>query len=141
MATAIPIATAVAVLRYRLYDIDRIVSRTVVYAVLTVVLGASYVGLVLASQAVFASVAGGSSVAVALSTLAVARLFLPVRARVQRRRRPALLPDARYDAETMLAFGARLAATRSISTRCSGELDRVVQRRDRSRRMVVGLAS
>jgi hypothetical protein len=108
VATAIPIATAIAVLRYRLYEIDRIVSRAVVYGVLTIVLGGAYVGLVLASEALFASVARGSSVAVALSTLVVAGLFLPVRRRVQR------LVDRRFyrnkiDAEAMLArFGARL---------------------------------
>jgi hypothetical protein len=108
VATAIPVATAVAVLRYRLYDIDRIVSRAVAYAVVTVVLGGVYVGLVLASGAVFASIARGSSVAVALSTLVVAGLFLPVRRRVQR------FVDRRFnrskvDAEATLArFGARL---------------------------------
>jgi hypothetical protein len=102
VATAIPVATAVAVLRYRLYDIDRIVSRTVAYAVLTLVLGGAYVGLVLASGAVLAPVARGSSVAVALSTLIVAGLFLPARTRVQR------LVDRRFnrskiDAEATLA--------------------------------------
>lgn len=108
VATVIPVATAVAVLRYRLYEIDRIVSRTVVYALVTVVLGGAYVGLVLASEAVFAPVARGSSVAVALSTLVVAALFFPVRTRVQR------FVDRRFyrskiDAEAMLArFGARL---------------------------------
>lgn len=125
VATAIPIATAIAVLRYRLYEIDRIVSRTVVYAVLTVVLGGVYVGLVIASQAVFAPVAGGSSVAVALSTLAVAMLFLPVRARIQR------LVDQRFyrtkvNSEEMLArFGARLQRESDLDT-LLGELDRVV---------------
>lgn len=108
VATVIPVATAIAVLRYRLYEIDRIVSRAVVYALLTVVLGGAYVGLVLASEAVFAPVARGSSVAVALSTLVVAALFLPVRTRVQR------LVDRRFyrsktNAEDTLArFGARL---------------------------------
>jgi len=125
VATAIPIATAIAVLRYRLYEIDRIVSRTVVYAVLTVVLGGVYVGLVIASEAVFAPVAGGSSVAVALSTLAVAMLVLPVRARVQR------LVDQRFyrtkvNSEEMLArFGARLQRESDLDT-LLGELDRVV---------------
>ena len=116
VVTAIPVATAVAVLRYRLYEIDRIVSRTVVYAVLTVVLGGAYVGLVVASEAVFAPVAGGSSVAVALSTLVVAALFLPVRTRVQR------FVDRRFyrskvDSEATLAqFGARLRHEADLET-------------------------
>jgi hypothetical protein len=116
VATAIPIATAIAVLRYRLYEIDRIVSRAVVYGVLTVVLGGAYVGLVLASEAVFASLARGSSVAVALSTLIVAGLFLPVRRRVQR------FVDRRFyrskiDAEATLArFGARLQHEADLDT-------------------------
>jgi hypothetical protein len=108
VATAIPIATAIAVLRYRLYEIDRIVSRAVVYGVLTVVLGGAYVGLVLLSEELFASVARGSSVAVALSTLIVAGLFLPVRRWVQHvvdRR----FYRSKFDAEAMLAqFGTRL---------------------------------
>ena len=116
VATAIPVATAVAVLRYRLYDIDRIVSRAVAYGVLTVVLGGAYVGLVLATEPLFASVARGSSVAVALSTLIVAGLFLPIRRRVQRfvdRR----FYRSRIDAESMLAqFGARLQHEADLDT-------------------------
>ena len=103
-----PVAVAIAILRYRLYEIDRIVSRTLVYASLTVVLGAAYVGLVLAGQALFSSFAGGSNLAIAASTLVVAALFLPVRARVQRfvdRR----FNRRRYDAQrTLEEFGARL---------------------------------
>jgi hypothetical protein len=116
VATAIPIATAIAVLRYRLYEIDRIVSRAVVYAVLTLVLGGVYVGLVVASEAVFASLARGSSVAVALSTLVVAGLFLPARRRVQH------VVDRRFyrrkiDAEATLArFGARLRHEADLDT-------------------------
>jgi hypothetical protein len=116
VATAIPVATAIAVLRYRLYEIDRIVSRAVVYGVLTLVLGGIYVGLVLASEELFASLARGSSVAVALSTLIVAGLFLPVRRRVQR------FVDQRFyrskiDADAMLArFGARLQHEADLDT-------------------------
>ncbi len=76
---AIPVATAVAVLRYRLYAIDRILSRTVSYAALTGVLVAIYVGLV----TLFGQLVGHSSLAVAAATLAVAALFQPVRRRVQ----------------------------------------------------------
>ena len=80
---AFPIAIGIAVLKYRLYEIDRIISRTLVYGSLTVVLAATYFGLVLGGQAVFSSVAGGSNLAVAVSTLVVAALFLPVRSRVR----------------------------------------------------------
>lgn len=126
VATAMPIATAIAVLRYRLYEIDRIVSRAVVYGVLTVVLGGAYVGLVLASEALFAPVARGSSVAVALSTLVVAGLFLPVRTRVQG------FVDRRFyrskvSAEAMLArFGERLRQEADLDTLVT-ELDEVVR--------------
>ena len=104
----IPVGIGFAVLRYRLYEIDRVISRTLVYASLTLVLGASYIGLVLAGQALFSSFAGGSNLAIAASTLVVAALFLPVRSRVQRfvdRR----FYRRRYDAQrTLHTFGARL---------------------------------
>src|SRR5262249_22946334 len=102
------LSAAAAVLRYRLYDIDRVISRTLSWVVVTVLLGAGYVALVLAGQAVFSSFAGGSNLAIAVSTLVVAALFLPLRARVQR------LVDRRfyrrsYDAQrTLAAFGSRL---------------------------------
>jgi hypothetical protein len=115
-ATLIPISTGIAILRYRLYDIDRLISKTLVYGSLTVVLGAAYVGLVLAGQAVFSSFAGGSDLAIAVSTLVVAALFLPVRSRVQRfvdRR----FYRRRYDAErTLEAFGARLREEVELET-------------------------
>jgi hypothetical protein len=104
----IPVAIGVAMLRYRLYEVDRVISRTIVYAALTVILGAAYAGLVLAGQALFSSVAGGGDLVIAVSTLVVAALFLPLRARVQR------LVDRRfyrrrYDtARTLGAFGARV---------------------------------
>ena len=104
----LPIAIGIAILKYRLYEIDRIISRALVYGGLTIVLGAAYVGLVLAGQALFSSSAGGSNLAIAASTLAVAALFLPARSRVQRfvdRR----FYRRRYDAQrTLEAFGSRL---------------------------------
>jgi hypothetical protein len=112
-------------LRYRLYEVDRVISKTIVYGALTVILGAAYVGLVLAGQAVFSSVAGGSNLAIAVSTLVVAALFLPLRARVQgvvdRR-----FYRRRYDAQrTLEAFGARLRDEVDLVT-LTGELRAVV---------------
>ena len=104
----IPLAVGVAILRYRLYEIDRIVSRTVSYGAVTGILALVFVGTILVSQTVLASFFSGNSVAVAASTLVVAALFQPLRRRVQAivdRR----FNRARYDAErTVAAFGARL---------------------------------
>ena len=105
---AIPAGAGIAILRYQLFDVDRLISRTLVYGGLTVVLGAAYVGLVLGGQALFSSFAGGSNLAIAASTLVVAALFLPARARIQR------AVDQRfyrrgYDTQrTLEEFGARL---------------------------------
>jgi hypothetical protein len=101
----IPVACVVAVLRYRLYDLGRVVSRTVTYAIVTGLLAGVYAGLVLLATHV-AKIT--SPVAVAGATLAAAALFGPLRSRVQHRvdRR---FNRARYDAERMLAaFAARL---------------------------------
>jgi len=112
----IPIGIGIAVMRYKLYEIDRVISRTLVYAGVTVLLGTSYVGLVLAGQALFSSFAGGSDLAIAASTLVVAALFLPVRSRVQRfvdRR----FYRRRYDAQrTLEGFGTRLREQIDLET-------------------------
>lgn len=79
----IPLGTGVAILRYRLYDLERIVNRTLVYAILTAVLGGAYVGLVFVLRELTASWTRESDLAVAGSTLAVAALFRPIRAWVQ----------------------------------------------------------
>lgn len=103
--TALPLSIGIAILRYRLYDIDRLISRTVSYALLTALLVGVFVGLVLLTTRVLPF---SSPVGVAASTLAAAALFAPLRNRLQR------LVDrrfnrARYDAEaTVAAFGARL---------------------------------
>ena len=104
----LPIAIGIAILRYRLYEIDRIISRTVSYAVVTGILAVVFVGTILVSQTFLASFLNGSSVAVAASTLVVAALFQPLRRRVQSvvdRR----FDRSRYDAErTVAAFAGRL---------------------------------
>jgi hypothetical protein len=102
---ALPVAICVAILKYRLYEIDRIISRTLAYAIVTGLLVGVYAGLVLLATRVLPI---SSPVAVAGSTLAVAALFTPLRRRVQQAvdRR---FNRARYDADqTVAAFAARL---------------------------------
>jgi hypothetical protein len=105
----IPVAVGVAILRYRLYDIDRLISRALVYATLTVLLGLGYGGLVLAFGQLFGRVGERTpSWAVAGATLAVAALVQPARRRIQ------AVVDRhfnrrKYDAaRTLEAFSARL---------------------------------
>lgn len=104
-AVGIPVACVVAVLNYRLYDIDPVISRTVSYAIVTGLLVGLYAGLVLLAGRVLPV---HDSITVAGATLIVAALFSPVRRRVQH------VVDrkfnrARYDAELMTtAFVARL---------------------------------
>ena len=101
----IPLACVVAVLKYRLYDLGRIVSRAVAYAIVTGLLAGVYAGLVLLATRVIGLT---SPVAVAGATLAAAALFGPLRSRVQNRV-DHRFNRARYDAErTLAAFAARL---------------------------------
>ena len=102
---ALPVAMTIAILRYRLYEIDRIISRTLAYAIVTGLLVGVYAGLVLLATRVLSF---HTPVAVAASTLAAAALFNPLRQHVQRAvdRR---FNRARYDADkTVAAFAARL---------------------------------
>ena len=102
---ALPVSMGVGILKYRLYDIDRIISRTLAYTIVTALLVGVYTGLVLLTTQVFRV---HTPVAVAASTLAAAALFNPLRRRVQRAvdRR---FNRARYDADqTVAAFAARL---------------------------------
>jgi hypothetical protein len=110
---ALPVSIGVAVLRYRLYEIDRIVSRTLAYAIVTGLLVGLYAGLVLLATQVLRF---SSPVAVAAATLAAAALFNPVRRRVQRAvdRR---FNRARYDADQMIAaFAAGLQGAIDLDT-------------------------
>jgi hypothetical protein len=105
---ALPVAIGIAILRYRLYDIDRIISRTIAYAIVTITLAVVFTGAILVFQAVLAPLEGENTIAVAASTLVVAWLFQPLRRRVQ------AVADrgfsrVRYDAErTATAFAAQL---------------------------------
>jgi hypothetical protein len=109
LVPSIPIATGIAILRYRLYDIDRIVNRALVYAVLTASLVLVYLGGVVSLQYAFRALTGGSSqLAIVASTLAIAALFNPLRRRIQgfidRR-----FYRRKYDAKkTLEAFSAKL---------------------------------
>ena len=83
MFNALPVATGIAILRYRLYNIDIVIKRTLVYSTLTVALVATYLVLVLVLQVLLLPLAGDSDLAVAASTLTVAALFRPLRAAIQ----------------------------------------------------------
>ena len=104
----LPVVIGIAVLRYRLFEIDRIISRTIGWALVSLILAVLFVGVVVGLQAALAAVVQENTLAVAASTLVAAALFQPLRARVQRAvdRR---FDRARYDGERLAAaFGGRL---------------------------------
>ncbi len=105
---ALSLCTGVAVLRYRLFDIDRVISRTLAYAIVTGLLVGVYAGIVLLATQVLQI---HSAVAVVVATLAAAAMFSPLRRRVQNivdRR----FNRARYDADQIIAgFASRLRGT------------------------------
>jgi hypothetical protein len=126
LALAWPVALGIAILRYRLYEIDRLINRTLVYALLTALLGGVYAGAVLVLGQVFGGVSSNPpSWAVAGATLAAAALFQPARRRIQQ------IVDRRfnrrkYDAvKTIDAFSARLREEVDLDT-LSAELLTVV---------------
>jgi hypothetical protein len=126
LGIALPISIAIAILRYRLYDIDRIISRTLVYGLLTALLGGVYAAVVLILGQLFGGIGDQPpSWAVAGATLAVAALFQPARRRIQ------ALVDRRFNrrhydtAKTIEGFAARLREEVDLDT-LSGELLAVV---------------
>ena len=121
----LPVSIGVAILRYRLYDIDVLIRRTLVYAAVSGILLAAYVGAVALFQRVLAPVTEGNGVAVAISTLAIVALFQPLRRRiggaVDRR-----FYRAKYDAErTLEAFSTRLRDEVDLGALEAGLLDAV----------------
>jgi hypothetical protein len=123
----LPLATGASVLRYRLYDLDRIISRTLAYGLLTMLLGGGYAGVVLGLGQLFGGVTGNPpSWAIAGATLGVAALFQPARHRIQQG------VDRRFNrrkynaAKTIEAFSNRLREEVDLDT-LSGELRLVVE--------------
>ncbi len=123
----IPIAAGIAILRYRLYDIDVIINRALVYVPLSAMLGLIYVGGVVGMQALFRATTGQeSTLAVVISTLAIAALFSPLRRRAQ------ALVDRRfyrrkYDAaKTLASFNSRLREETNLDS-LSGDVLAVVR--------------
>ena len=126
----LPVAIGLAILRYRLWDIDRIVSRTLGWAIITGILVGLFAAAIVAMDAVLSGVTQGQTLAVAVSTLVAASLFQPLRGRVQRgvdRR----FDRARYDGQRLVdefsaslrdevdlaAIGARMLATTTAAVR------------------------
>jgi len=104
----LPVAIGIAVLRYRLYEIDRIISRTIGWAIMTGLLVGAFSLLVLGSSTLLDPLTGGNTLAVAGSTLVVAALFAPLRSRVQRAV-DRQFDRARHDGERLISvLGDRL---------------------------------
>ena len=113
----LPLSFGLAILRYRLWDIDTLINRTLVYGALTILLTAIFVGLVIGMQALLGGVIGRDNrVVIIISTLAIAALFQPIRSRVQ------ILIDRRfyrhkYDvAKTLEHFSATLSHEMDLDT-------------------------
>ena len=123
----IPLAIGVSILRYRLWDIDILIRRTISYAILTITLGLSYLGSVILLQGIFNRMfAGSSQVVIVFSTLLIAALFTPLRRRIQAAidRR---FYRQKYDAAQALAEFSAAARQEVKLERISGSLVGLVE--------------
>jgi hypothetical protein len=121
----IPLSIGVAIVRSRLWDIDVLIRRTLVYSLLTLTLGLVYVGCILVSRALVAPLTGGSELAIVASTLMIAALFTPLRRRIQS------VIDKRfyrrkYDAAKVLAAFGTTVRDETDLERLTDEMLRVV---------------
>jgi hypothetical protein len=113
---SVPIAIGIAVLRHRLFDIDVLINRTLVYGLLSALLAALYLGLIVGLKTLLRPISGGSDLAIVVTTLVVAGLFLPLRRRLQN------IVDRRFNrraydaARTVDAFSARLRQQIDLDT-------------------------
>jgi hypothetical protein len=125
IASILPaVAVAIAISRHHLYDIDRLISRSIAYVVVTVILVGLFGGLVIGLQWLLSPLTNGETIVVAASTLIVATLFAPLRSRVQ------AVVDRRFDragydaARTVEAYAGRLRDELDLAT-LTGDLQRV----------------
>ena len=125
MINTIPIAAGVAIFRYRLYDIDLLINRTLVYGLTSAAIGAAFIGGIVLLQTLLRPFTGGSELAVAASTLASFAFFQPLRVRMQRfvdRR----FYRSRYDAvRTLEVFTDRLRDEVDLDAVCADLVDAV----------------
>ncbi|HJZ50303.1 MAG TPA: hypothetical protein VKE41_24200 [Roseiflexaceae bacterium] len=125
LALCLPLCLGIAITRYRLFDIEIIIRRTLVYSILTLTLGLVYLGCIVVLQQLVVPVLGASELAIVASTLAIAALFNPLRKRIQ------TLIDKRfyrrkYDAAKVLAAFGATARDETDLERLTGEMLRVV---------------
>jgi hypothetical protein len=137
--TIFPLSIVISILRYRLWDIDIIIRKTLVYALITALLALVYFGVIVLLQVLFEAISGEqSAISIVISTLIIAALFSPVRRRVQdfidRR-----FYRRRYDAEkTLAAFGQFVRAETDLET-LKAELQRVVRETMQPEQVVIWL--
>ena len=123
---AIPVSMMLAVFRYRLYDIDVVINRTIVYVLLTVSLVAAYAGSVVVLQSLLVPITTGSDLSVVASTLLIAALFRPLRSRIQAfidRR----FYRTRYNAELMLQNLSKRLRDETDIDKLAAELEKVAR--------------